>query len=489
MKNIKSTLKIILIVSTIFFTSCEKSDNYLATGNDDIHLFIWRAMNNYYLWQPNVSDLSDTRFTNIGQLYSEYSSFTSPRDVFESLRYQPGVVDRFSVIVDDYVALENSFQGINLSSGMEFGLVRYANDNSKVFGYVRYVVPGSDAATQNIQRGMLFTEVDGVQLTESNYRDLLFDDSNSYTINFADFNGGNPLSNSTTISLTKIQLQENPVAIVKIFQEGNNKIGYLLYNQFSSSFDSDLNAVFSTFKSENITDLIIDLRYNGGGSVNTATYLGAMVTGQFNGQLFSKEQWNSKIQELLDANIFENNFTNEIIKRDQNQNIILQEPINSLNLNRVYFITTGSSASASELVMNSLSSYIDVSSVGKTTIGKVHGSVTLYDSDNYTRTGNNLANDHTWALQPLVLEILNKDSFNDPNGITPTVELAEDYENLGVLGERSDPLLDRTILLIATGGRSMNTRVNEFSELKQISNSKENYPSGNNMFIELKKKK
>jgi hypothetical protein len=69
------------------------------------------------------------------------------------------------------------------------------------------------------------------------------------------------------------------------------------------------------------------------------------------------------------------------------------------------------------------------------------------------------------------------------------VELAEDYENLGVLGERSDPLLDRTILLIATGGRSMNTRVNEFSELKQISNSKENYPSGNNMFIELKKKK
>ena len=259
------------------------------------------------------------------------------------------------------------------------------------------------------------------------------------------------------------------------------------YAQIMDGFNPEL--IVKTFKSENITDLIIDLRYNGGGSVNTATYLGAMVTGQFNGQLFSKEQWNSKIQELLDASIFENNFTNEIIKRDQNQNIILQEPINSLNLNRVYFITTGSSASASELVMNSLSSYIDVSSVGKTTIGKVHGSVTLYDSDNYTRTGNNLANEHTWALQPLVLEILNKDNFNDPNGITPTVELAEDYENLGVLGERSDPLLDRTILLIATGGRSMNTRVNEFSELKQISNSKENYPSGNNMFIELKKKK
>ena len=371
---------------------------------------------------------------------------------------------------------------------MEFGLVRYDSDASKVFGYVRYVIPGSDAEAQNIERGMLFSEVDGVQLTESNYRDLLFDDSTNYSITLADFNSGNPLSNSTIISLTKTQLQENPVAIVKTIQEGSNTIGYLLYNQFSSSFDSNLNAAFATFQSENITDLIIDLRYNGGGSINTATYLGAMVTGQFNGQLFSKEQWNTKIQELLDASIFENNFTNEIVKRDQNQNIILQEPINSLNLNRVYFITTGSSASASELVMNSLSSYINVSSVGKKTVGKVQGSVTLYDSDNYTRTGENLASNHNWALQPLVLEIKNKDNFNEPDGITPTVELSEDFGNLGELGERSDPLLDRTIVLIATGSRSLYPKSNNFSELKQISNSKENYPSGNNMFIELKNK-
>ena len=217
-KNIKSKISTVIIVCTLFFASCEKSDNYMATGNDEIHLFIWRAMNNYYLWQPNVPDLSDTRFTNIGQLYSEYSNFSSPRDVFESLRYKPGVVDRFSWIVDDYVALENSFQGINLSNGMEFGLVRYASDASKVFGYVRYVIPGSDAEAQNIERGMLFSEVDGVQLTESNYRDLLFDDSTNYSITLADFNSGNPLSNSTIISLTKTQLQENPVAIVKTIQ-------------------------------------------------------------------------------------------------------------------------------------------------------------------------------------------------------------------------------------------------------------------------------
>ena len=459
----------------------------MASENDEIHLFIWRAMNNYYLWQQNVPDLSDTRFTNIGQLYAEYSNFSSPRDLFESLRYQPGVIDRFSWIVDDYVALENSFQGINLSNGMEFGLVRYASDATKVFGYVRYVISGSDAAAQNIARGMLFTEVDGVQLTESNYRDLLFDDNTNYTISLAEFNDGNPVTISTSINLSKTQLQENPVAIVKTIDEGSNKIGYLLYNQFSSSFDGELNAAFANFQSENITDLIIDLRYNGGGSVTTASYLGAMVTGQFNGQLYSKEQWNSKVMNALDASVFENNFTNQIINKDQNQNIILQEPINSLNLNRVYFITSGSSASASELVMNSLSSYIDVSSVGKKTIGKVQGSVTLYDSDNYTRTGENLASNHTWALQPLVLEIKNKDNSNEPNGIEPTVVFPEDYNNLGVLGERSEPLLDRTILLITSGGRSGINKSNTFLNLEEISDSKAINPMKNNMFIELKK--
>ena len=487
MKNIKFTYVVLLLVSLTFFTSCEKSDNYMASENDEIHLFIWRAMNNYYLWQQNVPDLSDTRFTNISQLYAEYSNFSSPRDLFESLRYQPGVIDRFSWIVDDYVALENSFQGINLSNGMEFGLVRYASDATKVFGYVRYVISGSDAAAQNIARGMLFTEVDGVQLTESNYRDLLFDDNTNYTISLAEFNDGNPVTISTSINLSKTQLQENPVAIVKTIDEGSNKIGYLLYNQFSSSFDGELNAAFANFQSENITDLIIDLRYNGGGSVTTASYLGAMVTGQFNGQLYSKEQWNSKVMNALDASVFENNFTNQIINKDQNQNIILQEPINSLNLNRVYFITSGSSASASELVMNSLSSYIDVSSVGKKTIGKVQGSVTLYDSDNYTRTGDNLASNHTWALQPLVLEIKNKDNSNEPNGIEPTVVFPEDYNNLGVLGDRSEPLLDRTILLIISGGRSGINKTNSFLNLEEISDSKAINPMKNNMFIELKK--
>ena len=275
--------------------------------------------------------------------------FSTPDELFQNLLYQPGVVDRFSWIVDDYIALENSFQGITLNNGMEFGLVRYVDTPSNLYGYVRYVVPNSDADTQGVTRGLIFNGVDGSQLTESNYRSLLFGSNATYTINLAVYNGGNPMSDGNSISLTKTQLQENPIAVAKILNESpTHKIGYLMYNQFASSFDNQLNAVFETFDAEDITDLIVDLRYNPGGSVRTATYLASMITGQFDGELFSKEVWNQKVQDAIDPSNFINNFTSQI------NNGAVNEPINSLNLTRVYFIVSGSSASASELVINGL---------------------------------------------------------------------------------------------------------------------------------------
>ncbi len=468
--------KYILSFSLILlFLACSKS-NYVATENDQIHEFIWQGLNTYYLWQSDVPDLADNRFSTFEQLYSHFQTYNSPEDVFESLLNRP--TDRFSWIVDDYVALENSFQGITLNNGMEFGLVRYKDTPTNIFGYVRYVIPNSDADTKGVVRGMLFSSVNGTQLTESNYRALLFE-ANEYIIGLADYNVGNPTSNGNTIVLIKTQIQENPVAITKTFEEGSHKIGYLLYNQFSSSFDDELNAAFNTLKTENVTDLIIDLRYNGGGSVRTATYLGEMITGQFTGQVYSKQAWNEKVHAAVDASNFINNFTNTI------DNGTTTETINSLGLQTVYFIVSGSSASASELVINALSAYIDVKLVGTTTVGKQEGSITLYDSDNLQRDGANLNSNHTYAMQPIVLEIQNKNGQNKPEGFTPEIELAEDYGNLGVLGERSDPLLDRTITYITTGARRFYTKP-EF-ELNEITNSKLESPMGNNMYVELKK--
>ena len=481
----KRNCRLFAIVLVLIFTSCEKSDNYMASENDEIHLFIWRAMNNYYLWQQNVPDLSDTRFTNISQLYAEYSNFSSPRDLFESLRYQPGVIDRFSWIVDDYVALENSFQGINTTTGMDFGLKRYKDNSTNVYGYVRYILPNSSAASKDIKRGMIFNTINGTQLTDSNYRNLLFSNSTNLNVGFANYNNENPISNDVFTTLSKEEIAENPIAISKIIREGNKKIGYLLYNQFSSSYDEQLNTVFNSFKTENIDDLIIDLRYNGGGSVNTATYLGSMITGQFTGELYSKEVWNSKIQKAYSADSFYNYFTDEIKKTDENGNVVIQESIHSLNLSKVYFIVSGNTASASELVINSLRSYIEVKIVGTTTVGKQVGSVTLYDSDNLRRNGANLNTTHSYAIQPIVLEISNKDNQNEPDGFTPDVTLpgisiAENEGDLGVLGERSDPLLDKTITYITTGSKGV-LKINKLKS-SDFYNSRLANPASNNMY-------
>jgi carboxyl-terminal processing protease len=484
---------IINVLAIIFlFTSCEKTKTYGidATVNDEINYFIWKGLNTFYLWQKEVPDLADARFANFTDLYFYFRGYSSPEDVFESLLNKPA--DRFSWIVEDYVALENSFQGINVSNGMEFGLVQYTNGSDNVFGYVRYVIANSNADTRGISRGMIFNSINGSQLTLTNYKNLLFSDDISYTIGFADYNDGVPNANNNDISLLKEELQENPVAITKVFTEGTNKIGYLMYNQFARNYDGQLNAAFSNLKSEGITDLIIDLRYNGGGSVSSATYLGSMVTGQFNGDLYSQEVWNDKVRNALPAERFLNNFTDEIKNTDSNGNVILQESINSLGLDNVYFITTYSTASASELVINSLSSHIDVKLVGKTTRGKQVGSITLYDSDNLQRTGDNLNTNHTYAMQPLVLEISNKDNINYPNGIIPGntlpgIELGEDYNNLGVLGERTDPLLDRTLIYITTGSKTSNKKVNSF-DFNEVFNSKLATPAKEYMFIDMKKK-
>ena len=485
--------RIILYISIIFLTlsSCSKDDGVTieTTTNDEINAFVWRGLASFYLWQKDVPDLAATRFANLNEVYTHFRSFDSPESVFSSLLYNYGTVDRFSIMVQDYVALENSFLGINISTGMEFGLVRYQNNSNNLFGYVRYVVPNSDAESKGIQRGMLFNLVDGQQLTVNNYVDLLLGANVNYTIALADYNAGNPIENGTSIALTKSQIEENPVKIAKVFEEGTTKIGYLLYNQFVRSYDAELNAAFAMFKAENIDELIIDLRYNPGGSTKSATYLGSMITGQFTGNLFSKESWNDNVMAANPPALFVNNFTNEIRNLDSNGNVVLEQTINSLGLDKAYFIVTGSSASASELVINSLSAYIDVRLVGKKTVGKQVGSITLYDSDNLFRNGGNLNNAHNYAMQPIVFEIKNKDNQNYPNGIVPGISLngidfGEDYSNLGVLGARNEPLLDRTIQYITTGAKALISDKIPL-QTEEVYHSKLSTITSNNMYKDL----
>lgn len=490
-KSINAALLALLLFATI---SCEREDVSTIEPNndDDLNYFLWRGLNLYYLWQEDVPDLANNRFSDFDDLYSYFRGFSSPENVFQSLLFQPGTVDLFSVLIDDYIEFENSQSGIILSSGMDFGLVRYANNSNNVFGYVRYVLPNTSAENNGVERGMIFTSVNGTQLNLDNFRGLLFNDEASYTIGFADYNNGNPIANGNSINLSKGTITENPVLIHKVIEENGKKIGYLLYNQFIRNFDGSLNQAFASFKSENIDEIIVDLRYNPGGSVSSATYLASMITGQFNNQIFSKQRWNQKVIDALGEENFINRFTDRIRNTDSDGNVILEENINSLSLNRAHFIVSNNSASASELVINGLQSYIDVHLIGTKTVGKQVGSITLYDSDNLLRSGDDLNEDHTYAMQPIVFEITNKDNQNDASGYTPGsslpgVQIGRDYGNLGILGETSDPILNRAIDYIVTGSKGVFSS-KKVLQTTEIFSSKLAKPTKDNMYIDVSKK-
>jgi carboxyl-terminal processing protease len=488
----------LLALCLIAFISCSCSKNddpprpdpaKNITLKSEINDFIWGGMNEVYLWQGQVPNLSDTKFTSLDQYYTFLNAYNTPEALFDALLYEKGVVDKFSYLDDDYVALENSFQGISTSNGLDFGLVRLSGSND-IFGYVRYVANNSDASTKDIHRGDFFLTVNGQQLNINNYVNLLFGSSNTYTLGMANISNNTIAPNGKSVTLTKSEFTESPILINKVINASGTKVGYLMYNQFVANFDEALNNVFGELKTEGITELVLDLRYNPGGSVNSAVLLASMITGQFTGSVFSKEIWNNKYQsyfQTADPESLLNKFVDEL-KKDT--------PLNTLNLNKVYILTTEGSASASELVINGLDPYIDVIQIGTATTGKFTASITLYDSPTYGRTNANSS--HKYAIQPLVLKSANVNGVTDYyNGLIPDYEIiystpsgiekGENLLDMGILGDIREPYLEKALSLI-TGSVAKNSQTKGIMGLKveSIKDSKDFTPLGKDMFIDFK---
>ena len=400
-----------------------------------------------------MPDLANDRFSS-SEEYTQYlNSYASPESLFENLKYQPEVVDRFSRIFPDYFALEQLLSGTSLSNGMEFSYYIKPNTNNEVFCVIKLILPNSSASNNGLIRGMMFDTVNGSQLYYNSATDNNFDllSSNSYTISLVLYNtNGTSETNDDsiipldqTINLTKTAYDENPIYKTEILNvNGGEKLGYLMYNGFFDEYNNQLNEVFSDFQSNGVQHLVLDLRYNGGGSIQTATYLGSMVTGQFNGQIFAKLQYS----ENLVNNNTDYHFSNSIDGGGS---------INSLNLDKVYVITTGSTASASELVINSLKEYITVIQVGTTTVGKSQASRIVYDSPQLFNR-NNVNPNHTYAMLPLIGITVNVNDGQVPtNGIVPDAayELNESIVSLDVLGSPNEPLLAKVIEDIENSNR------------------------------------
>jgi len=465
MRKIKTLLMVCAVLFSV--TSCFNDLDDNAISNSDINDFVWKAMNAYYLYNDNIPNLTNDRFgiNGIDNRYdktSEYNDylreFSTPEDLFETLVYDPS--DPFSVIVPNYLDIINAQEGITLSNGLEFRLYIIPGSENEVFGSITLVLRNSPAADLGLFRGQIFRAVNGVNLNTSNISELL--GQSSYTLNFGEYttNGttevedDDVLFNGLSAELTKVAYTEDPIHEALVLTLPTANVGYLMYNGFTRTFDNSLNGVFSEFEANGVEELVLDLRYNGGGSIQSAVYLASMITGQFNGEVFSKLLYNNNQQ----AQNRDYEFTNTLGGNGA---------INSLGLSKIYVLTTDRSASASELIINSLRPYIEVIQIGDVTTGKTQSNRLVLDSPDFN--GGGISTSHTYGLIPLTANSINKNDESVPStGLIPNIEVIESPFNLGTIGSIFEPLLSAALSDISTADRSITPAQKNNNHLKEV---------------------
>ncbi len=450
----KGVLFTILVTFILLAPSCKKEPR-IEPGIDDkklvkINTWVTEEMRFWYYWNKTIPTNGSLTFN------------LEPEVFFKTILNEN---DRYSWI-DKAENLKDGLAGVSTATGLNIGVVR---DGNIVIGYVRYVIPKSPADLAGIERGMFFTKVNEKRMTVADYNTILdpYHKGVGFSIQLAELEG-NVFKETTKVDLASAKISEPAVYLYNtLTTESGKKVGYLFYNRFLSDTDDrvhsdDLFEAFQYFKGNGVQDLILDLRYNLGGSINVSALLSALIMQNYNeNKVYVEYQWNDDLNDLFgSAYRFKNLFSKFPV---WNERI----PTTNLNLPRVFVLATYNSASASEMVINNLRPYMDVLHIGKTTRGKNEGSITIKDERK------NIDEDERieWAMQPIVLKIANADHFGDYHeGLPPTIESDEGYL-LRPLGDKNDPLVKAALEQIdpsmATTGRiSTYSVLNMLEEVK-----------------------
>jgi C-terminal processing protease CtpA/Prc len=362
---------------------------------------------------------------------------TDSKAYFNKLLYNE---DKWSIITDDVTTLENGLQGIETTYGYSLAFGQFVNTagapTGNYFGIVEYVYPNTPASKADFTRGDIIIQLNGENITAYNYMNLFSGTSISVTKGILT-NGS--ISTGTTVSLIAEELDLDPVLMYKIIERAGHKIGYLLYLQFISSYDStSLYRALQNFKDNQITDLVLDLRYNPGGQTSAAQYLCSSIAplNNVNGNsTLVTYQWNDKYQAYWISRNWQ-----EQLGITFNSNVPVK-----LGLSKVHILTGKGTASASELTICGLEPYMDVTLVGDDTYGKYTASTIIKPEYYYTNVS-----DYTdfkdWGLMPIILRYANSLGItNFTNGFEPDFQVNDALLPAYPLGELTEPLLKKAV--------------------------------------------
>lgn len=338
-----------------------------------------------YLWNNLVTDQNPAGFSD----RRSYFGVLKTNDVTASGEDLDDF--HFSEPTDEFLERRNS----TARSGYGLSLAVLRNSPPRDYR-VRYTEPNSPASDSssgqvNFVRGARILTVDGVDLVNgSSQADIdtlnngLFPATAGETHTFEVQDPG--AASSRTISVTSADIVQAPVNRTAILNTASGKVGYILFNTFSpfSSEEAIANAI-TDMKNEAVTDLVLDLRYNGGGLLAVASQLSYMIAGptRTNGKTFELLQFNSNAG---NRNPVTGNINDPIPFYNQGLGFSLAQntPLDDLNLGRVFILSTGGTCSASEAVINGLRGIdVEIVLIGSVTCGKPYG---FYPTDNCGET-------------------------------------------------------------------------------------------------------
>ena len=284
------------------------------------------------------------------------SSYPSPEALLEALRFRP-LDEHYSYIgssaSEEAYYSDSQFVGFGFSSAYDGTGLRLLQ-----------IFPDSPAADAGMRRGDRITSIAGTSVVAhaaaGTLDTALGPSQEGVTVSIRFERGDGTV---TDTALTKRAVTIPTVSVLNLHEQDGRRVAYLFFRNFVTPSTAALDEAFTALREAGATELVLDLRYNGGGLVSVAQHLASLIGGsRTQGQVFAEYFHNTR-----------NAFRNEVTR--------FEAKANALMLERLVVITTGSSASASELVINALRPFIPVVTVGETTYGKPVGqySITFCD--------------------------------------------------------------------------------------------------------------
>ena len=428
--------------------SCKKDipekDNTTYYAN----IFAFNVMDGYYLWNKEVAAGIENWTTD-----------EDPIAKVQSLRYKDAAgneVDHWTELMEDCSPFLEAITGNGQTYGMEFVLYRHGNEGDVIM-LVTFTYKDSPAQKAGILRGDVITALDGRKLTLDNYQSLLSEKIYNFPTSVK-----LSLRDGRSVSMSAVPMYADPVHTVKILEAGGKKFGYLHFCNFTLEASERLVEVFQEFKAEGIDELILDLRYNTGGYAFTGAVLGSLIAPPSvvkEKAVFNRDIYNDNLSSSMDE---ETRFAESFSVTLGSGKKLLRTGAANPGVKRLWAITTGHSASASESLLCGLMPYMDVKLVGSDTYGKFCGGYLIQATDwfkaveetaNSTiNTAEGLQYTSGWGLYVIASRYAdcNGVTRSMPNGIPADYPATDTPEDGVQLGDPSESML-AAVLALAGG--------------------------------------